>query len=238
MIITACHSDKENISLRWDKPVRPIERPFLTYAELQERAKRAERLKYAELKLSQQSKIVQMHVNKRISELVETKGAAGVGAFLVKNFIERILPRVDLVTAKYHLPKSDQDNYCYFNWFNTLPDLHSKSIESLAQEIAAFIYNDLAELAQNRTTESDLKIIYQLFMRAASITKSYRQDIPLFFKLTQREFNEKDAYIAIARMTSDKWWLNCLRRHNNAWREHLQIALTNVSKRKAYTPAR
>lgn len=70
-------------------------------------------------------------------------------------------------------------------------------------------------------------------MRAAAVTRAYRQEVPLFFKLTQREFSEKDAYAAIARMTSDKWWLNSLRRHNNAWREHLQIALTNVSKHKS-----
>lgn len=131
-------------------------------------------------------------------------------------------------------PEAEQD----FPWFNKLPDLNSKSIESLSQEIAAFIYNDLAELAEGRTDESDLKIIWQLFMRAAAVTRSYRQEVPLFFKLTEREFNEKDAYAAIARMTSDKWWLNALRRHNNAWREHLQIALNNVSKKKSIYASR
>lgn len=238
MIITASHSDKENQLRSWDKPLQPIERPFLTYEEIQERQTRAKKLKLAEQRLSEQSKIVQMHVNKLIDEIGKDQGADAVGAFLAKNFLERILPRVDLVTAKYHLAKTDQDNYRYFNWFNKLPDLNSKSIESLSQEIAAFIYNDLAELAEGRTDESDLKIIWQLFMRAAAVTRSYRQEVPLFFKLTEREFNEKDAYAAIARMTSDKWWLNALRRHNNAWREHLQIALNNVSKKKSIYASR
>lgn len=228
----------ESVSPYWNNEISPIERPFLTYEEIQERQTRAKRLKLAEQRLSEQSKIVQMHVNKLIDEVGKDRGADAVGAFLAKNFLERILPRVDLVTAKYHLAKTDQDNYRYFNWFNKLPDLNSKSIESLSQEIAAFIYNDLAELAEGRTDESDLKIIWQLFMRAAAVTRSYRQEVPLFFKLTEREFNEKDAYAAIARMTSDKWWLNALRRHNNAWREHLQIALNNVSKKKSIYASR
>ena len=35
----------------------------------------------------------------------------------------------------------------------------------------------------------------------------------------------------MSRMMSDKWWLGRLRRHAGEWREHLQIALNNVSKR-------
>lgn len=213
------------------KPIQPIERPFPTYPELHEKEKRAKALASAETLLSEQPKIVQITVNKRYDTLLKEQGLERANAYLSKNFVERTYPRIELVTKRYCLPRKNSETYRFFNWFNAMPDMSRKSLESLALELSAFIFTTLADISKKRTDEGDLKIAHILYTEAATITRAYRQDPPRLEKLSKRYFNEKDAFIAIAQMTSEKWWLGRLRRHATEWREHLHIALTNVSKR-------
>ncbi|HGJ5902332.1 MAG TPA: replication endonuclease, partial [Arsenophonus apicola] len=123
------------------------------------------------------------------------------------------------------------ETYRFFSRFNLIPDMSRKSLESLAFDLSGFVFLALTNISKNRTEESDLKIAYLLYLEAATITRAYRQDPPRAAKLLKQCFNEKEAFIAIAQMTSEKWWLGRLRKHAAKWREHLQIALTNVSKR-------
>ena len=212
------------------KPAKPIERPFPTYPELHEKEKRAKALANAETLLAEQPKIVQITVNKRYDVLLKEQGIERANAYLAKNFCERIYPRVEQVTKRYCLTNKNSETYRFFNWFNAMPDMSRKSLESLALELSAFVFTTLSDLSKKRTDEGDLKIAHMLYMEAAVITQAYHQEPPRLAKLTKRYFNEKDAFIAIAQMTSEKWWLNRLRRHASEWREHLHIALTNVSK--------
>ncbi|MEQ5619374.1 replication endonuclease [Providencia rettgeri] len=215
------------------KPAKPIERPFPTYPELHEKEKRAKALANAETLLSEQPKIVQITVNKRYDVLLKEQGLERANAYLAKNFCERIYPRVEQVTKRYCLTNKNSETYRFFNWFNAMPDMSRKSLESLALELSAFVFTTLSDLSKKRTDEGDLKIAHMLYTEAAAITQAYHQEPPRLAKLTKRYFNEKDAFIAIAQMTSEKWWLNRLRRHASEWREHLHIALTNVSKRSS-----
>ncbi|WP_272657039.1 MULTISPECIES: replication endonuclease [unclassified Providencia] len=217
----------------YHKPAKPIERPFPTYPELHEKEKRAKALANAETLLSEQPKIVQITVNKRYDVLLKEQGLERANAYLAKNFCERIYPRVEQVTKRYCLTNKNSETYRFFNWFNAMPDMSRKSLESLALELSAFVFTTLADLSKKRTDEGDLKIAHMLYTEAAAITQAYHQEPPRLAKLTKRYFNEKDAFIAIAQMTSEKWWLNRLRRHASEWREHLYIALTNVSKRSS-----
>ncbi|ETT00175.1 TPA: replication endonuclease [Providencia alcalifaciens] len=215
------------------KASKPIERPFLTYPELHEKEKRAKALAHAETLLSLQPKIVQLTVEKQFDTLLKEKGVERASAYLAKNFHERIYPRIETVTKRYSLTEKNAETYRFFNWFNAIPDMSRKSLESLALELSAFVFTTLSAISENRKDEGDLKIAHMLYTEAAKITQAYRQEPPRLAKLSKRWFNEKDAFIAIAQMTSEKWWLNRLRRHAAEWREHLHIALTNVSKRNS-----
>ncbi|UBX29544.1 replication endonuclease [Arsenophonus apicola] len=213
------------------KPLKPIKRPFPTYPELYEKEKRAKALANAQTLLSEQPKIVQITVNKRFDTLLKEQGRERANAYLAKNFCERIYPRIELVTNRYCVRKKNAETYRFFSRFNLIPDMSRKSLESLAFDLSGFVFLALTNISKNRTEESDLKIAYLLYLEAATITRAYRQDPPRAAKLLKQCFNEKEAFIAIAQMTSEKWWLGRLRKHAAKWREHLQIALTNVSKR-------
>ncbi|UBX29839.1 replication endonuclease [Arsenophonus apicola] len=228
--MTIVSSNTVNQTLYY-KPSQPIERPFPTYPELHEKEKRAKALANAQTLLSEQPKIVQITVNKRFDTLLKEQGRERANAYLAKNFCERIYPRIELVTNRYCVRKKNAETYRFFSRFNLIPDMSRKSLESLAFDLSGFVFLALTNISKNRTEESDLKIAYLLYLEAATITRAYRQDPPRAAKLLKQCFNEKEAFIAIAQMTSEKWWLGRLRKHAAKWREHLQIALTNVSKR-------
>ncbi|BET95524.1 hypothetical protein TCT1_04450 [Xenorhabdus sp. TCT-1] len=118
--------------------------------------------------------------------------------------------------------------------FNRIPDMSREDVELLATDIAEFVTAKLQTVSDDMPSEdSDLKRAHALYMRAASITKAYRQDAPYWNTLTERFFDEIQAIAAISRMTSDKWWLGRLRRLATEWREHLQISINRVSKKSS-----
>ncbi|MEX6369614.1 hypothetical protein AB6F62_16540 [Providencia huaxiensis] len=75
------------------------------------------------------------------------------------------------------------------------------------------------------------KIAHMLYTEAAVITQAYHQEPPRLAKLTKRYFNEKDALLLSRKMTSGKMVVKPFTQARTEWREHLHIALTNVSKR-------
>lgn len=68
-------------------------------------------------------------------------------------------------------------------------------------------------------------------MTAATVTRELSQTPPLWDKVTSRLFDPEEVTPAIMRMQTEKWWKGRLRRVAASWREHLQIALANVSKK-------
>ncbi|MBE8597855.1 replication endonuclease [Xenorhabdus sp. BG5] len=227
------------VSTPWDKPIQPIVRPFLTYAEQYQKEEEhrtianaiKERARVQQL-LRKQPSIVRLDVQYKASVLEKEQGTQRAEAFLSKTFVDRILPRVNLVTERYQIQEVEADNALYMARFNRIPDMSREDLELLANDITEFVTQKLQAVADDiLPEESDLKRAHVLYMRAAAITKAYRQDAPCWDKLTGRFFDEKQAIAAISRMTLDKWWLGRLRRLAAEWREHLQIAINRVSKK-------
>lgn len=103
--------------------------------------------------------------------------------------------------------------------------------------VIIFPYFALAELVQAHAqsdNESDYKYTHRIYMTAATITREFNQTPPLWEKVTSRLFDPEEVTPAIMRMQTEKWWKGRLRRIAASWREHLQIALANVSKK--HTP--
>jgi len=215
----------------WNAPKQAISSPFPTYAELHQKEKENEALAHAQAKLQQQSIIVRMDVNRRANQLEKEQGIQRANAFMSKTFINRILPRIELVSVRYKIPNMTADNAQLMWRFNNLPDMARADIELLAQDVASFICLELGIINEELADCGDLKMAHALFERAGTITQAFRQNAPHWESLRDKYFCEDKAVSAVTRMLSDKWWLSRLRRHAGEWREHIQIALNKVSKR-------
>ncbi len=86
--------------------------------------------------------------------------------------------------------------------------------------------------AQNHG-ESDWRYSHDLYLTAATLTREFGQTPPLWQKVTTRLFAPEEATPAIMRMQGETWWKGRLRRIAAEWREHLQIALAQVSKTRS-----
>ncbi|MBE4879127.1 replication endonuclease [Enterobacter cloacae complex sp. P39RS] len=215
----------------WNAPRQAIESPFPTYEELKQRDRDNAALACAQDLLQKQSVIVRMSVNAAASKLEKEQGIKRANAFLAKTFLERILPRVNIVSERYHIGKVTADNVRLMHRFNQLPDMSKEDIDLLAQDVATFITMEISSINDEMPEAGALKLLHALYVRASAIAKAFRQSAPDFEKLMRRCFEETKAAASLAKMMSDQWWARRLRRHASEWREHLHIALNHVSKK-------
>lgn len=215
----------------WNAPLQAIESPLPTYEELHRRDRENAALACAQDLLQKQSVIVRMSVNAAANKLEQEQGAKRANAFLAKTFLERIWPRVKIVSERYNVPKMTVDTVRFMHRFNNLPDMSREDIDLLAQDLATFITLELSSINDEMPDAGELKLLHALYVRAAAITQAFRQPAPDYEKLTRRYFDEPHAVAALSRMMSEQWWAGRLRRHSSEWREHLHIALNHVSKK-------
>lgn len=220
----------KSLAYPWNAPRPAISSPYPTYEELHRKEKEDTALAMAQNVLQQQPVIVRLDVARHASMLEKEQGIKRANAFMAKTFIERILPRVNLVSERYNIKNMTADTAQLMWRFNHLPDMSRADIDLLAQDIASFVSLELGIINQELADSGDLKMAYHLFIRAGVITQAFRQEAPKWEKLTTRFFADDEAVSAISRMMSDKWWTGRLRRHAGEWREHLQIAMNKVSK--------
>ncbi|MDZ7277242.1 replication endonuclease [Pantoea eucrina] len=243
----------ESYAYPWNAPREAISSPYPTYKELAHRSRALADYAHAQTQLGRQPKLVQLDIQRRLTERESTQGAARAAAYLTGTFLTRTLPRLERVNARYRLDTLQSGTLHLLSahapyeqgaarsagtlWelmtrFNRLPDMARADVDRLAGDIARFI---LAELVQAHTpSESDYRCTHRLYVIAATLTRTFRQMPPLWERVTSRFFAPEEVTPAILRMQTEKWWKGRLRRVAAAWREHLHIALANVS--KTHTP--
>ncbi|WP_414147561.1 replication endonuclease [Erwinia sp. BNK-24-b] len=239
----------------WNVPREAIASPYPTYEEERSRDRMIAALSHAQDLLEKQPTLVQLDVKRRTSELEKTHGTARANAYLTKTFVERTLPRVESVSSQYRLGEMSKGIFTHLtgnasdktgaasaagtlwelmNRFNRLADLARADVDLLAGDIASFILAEMVQAHGQSEDESDYKYTHRVYMTAAAITRELKQTPPLWEKVTSQLFCPEDVTPAIMRMQTEKWWKGRLRRVAASWREHLQIALANVSKK--HTP--
>ncbi|MGK3111820.1 replication endonuclease [Candidatus Pantoea formicae] len=239
----------------WNAPREAIASPYPTYEEMHSRNQMIAALVRAQELFEKQPTLVQLDVKRRISDLEKTQSTARANAYFTKTFVERTLPRVEVVSAQYRLGDMSAGTINIFTdnapentgaarpvgtlWelmrrFNRLPDMARADVDLLAGDVANFILAELVQAHQQASDESDYKYTHRVYMTAAAITRELNQTPPLWEKVTSRLFDPEEVTPAIMRMQTEKWWKGRLRRVAASWREHLQIALANVSKK--HTP--
>ena len=238
----------------WNAPRQAIASPYPTHAAMQQRSRELAALSQAWKSLEQQPSLVQRAIRLRHGQLTRERGPARAASYLTTTFVERLLPRVERVNAQYRLGEMRRGVAARLSghaaqekgaaaaagalWelmrrFNQLPDMARADVDRLAGDIASFIFAELVQLhAQNRG-ESDWRYSHSLYMTAALLTREFGQTPPLWQKVTTRLFAPEEVTPAIMRMQGETWWKGRLRRIAAEWREHLQIALAQVSKTRS-----
>lgn len=245
----------EEYAYPWNAPREAIASPYLTYEQIQRRDQLIAAVSHAREILEGQPALVRIDVNRRLAELEKESGVQRANAYLTKTFVERTLPRLELVNAQYRLGEMNQGTFTLLTenagdngraasaagtlWelmrrFNRLPEMARADVDLLAGDVASFILSEMVQAHGQGVDESDYKYTHRIYMMAAGITRELKQTPPLWEKVTSRLFDPEEVTPAIMRMQTEKWWKGRLRRIAASWREHLQIALANVSKK--HTP--
>lgn len=182
--------------------------------------------------------------------LEQNQSSQRANAFLI-SFCKKALPRLELVAKKYESAgiNTNVSTAVFGGHFDTrlmqylasrmvnlvarynrLPDLSRADVDLLACDIANFIRSELANIDDSGFGE--LKTLYTWYMHAGFISLQFNVNPPHWERVANKYFNKDDIAPAIIRMFTESWWRNRLRRVASAWREHLQIAVGNVSKKK------
>ncbi|WP_227136500.1 replication endonuclease [Kosakonia radicincitans] len=234
----------------WNAPRSAIASPYLTHAELHRRNQHFAAVQQARHALALQPECIRFPITRRIDVLEQAHGTARANAFLC-HFFHRAIPRLNAVTQRYqHKPLSPRLSRAVFNGhfdttiqqdlasrlvallarYNQLPDLAKSAIDRLATDIAHFIRGELANIDSAEAAE--LKTLHRWYLHAGMIALQFNVTPPHWQRVTRKVACADEIAPAVIRLFSEVWWRGHLRRIAAQWREHLQIALGNVSKKK------
>lgn len=207
-------------------------------------------LLHARKVLSLQPECVRFDVYRTATVLEQNQGSQRANAFLI-SFCKKALPRLELVAKKNECVGINSNvSTAVFGGhldtqlmqylasrmvnmvarFNRLPDMSRADIDLLAADIANFIRSELADI--DDTGLSELKTLYTWYMQAGIISLQFNVTPPHWERVTKKYVGEDEIAPAITRMFNEVWWRGRLRRIAASWREHLQIAVGNVSKKR------
>ncbi|WP_145558021.1 replication endonuclease [Yersinia aldovae] len=206
---------------------------YLVRGKQQEAEEQIAALVSAQELLSKQPKIVQRAIRYRLNQLEETQGIQRANTHLAKDFVERELPRLNLVNDQYQISADANDTAPLARRFNQLSDAGRADIELIAKDISLLLRRELGVVNDEVDGQSDLKIALALYARSAALTQSFRQPAPGWdiYQCERKKLTADKVASYLARMLSENWWARRLRRHCDRWKEHLHIALGNVSKK-------
>lgn len=207
-------------------------------------------LLHARKVLSLQPECVRFDAYRTAAVLEQNQGSQRANAFLI-SFCKKALPRLELVAKKYECVGIDSKVSaavfgCHFDTeimqylasrmvnmvarYNCLPDMSRADIDLLAADIANFIRAELADNDDDGVSE--LRTLHTWYMRAGFISRQFNVTPPHWERVTKKYFGQDEIAPAVMRMFNEVWWRGRLRRIAASWREHLQIAVGNVSKKR------
>jgi len=234
----------------WNAPRQAIASPYLTHDQLHRRDRLFAALLRAQQTLALQPEGVRFEVERTLMLLEQGQGRERANAFLIR-FSEKVVPRLEQVSKRYACAGVSRTvSAAVFSGhfdtqlmqymasrmvnmvarYNRLADLSRADIDLLAADIANFIRAELTGIEERGASE--FKTLHAWYLRAGLISLQFNVTPPHWERVTTKYVAEDELAPAIARMFNDSWWRGRLRRVAAQWREHLQIALGNVSKKK------
>ncbi|WP_395490341.1 replication endonuclease [Cedecea davisae] len=234
----------------WNVPKPAIASPYLTYAEEYRRNRMFAALLHARKSLALLPECVRFDVYRTAAVLEREQGSPRANAFLI-SFCKKALSRIELVTQKYQVTginadvssaafggQFDTDIIRYtasrlvnmVSRYNRLPDMSRADIDLLAADIANFTRSELANIDDSGFGE--LKTLFTWYTRAGLIAMQFNVTPPHWERVAKKCVDQDDIAPAVIKMFTETWWRSRLRRVAASWREHLQIAVGSVSKKK------
>lgn len=234
----------------WNAPRSAISSPLLTHAELHRRNRHIAAVSQARQALALQPECVRVSLTRAADTIEKEHGMARAEAFML-HFYRRTLPRLNAVAQRYQLdhlqPRVSRAVFnghfdtviqqglahrlvSLFTRYNQLPDMNKAPVDRLAADIANFIRGELAE--HDDTSATELKTLHRWYLHAGTIALQFNVTPPHWQRVMQKVVSAEDLAPAIMRLFSEQWWRGHLRKAAAQWREHLHIALGNVSKKK------
>lgn len=233
----------------WNAPRPAITSPGLTREEEQRRNRTIATLLRTRRWLACHPHCVTAGIYQRMDRLANERGIPRANAALIA-FCRRVLPRLQRVSERYQASGIERtltrdltgwrfdDAYRRYlitrlmdllARYNRLADLTKADIDLLAADIASLIRGEIDSAADDSWGE--LKTLHAWYLRAAHLCQLFRVTPPAWERITRRYVCEEQLGPAVLRMCNALWWRSRLRRIASAWREHLQIAVGNVSQR-------
>ncbi|EMG7899468.1 replication endonuclease [Enterobacter hormaechei] len=234
----------------WNAPRPAISTPYLTYEQQYRRERKFAALLRARKAIAHLPECVRFEVNRTATVMEQTQGSERANSFLI-SFCKKALPRLELVAKKYECTgiKSNVSGAVFGGHFDTqlmqylasrmvnmvarfnrLPEMSRADIDLLAADIANFIRGELANIDDSGFGE--LRTLYAWYMHAGFIALQFNVTPPHWERVTKKFFDKNDIAPAVIRLFTETWWRSRLRRVAASWREHLQIAVGNVSKKR------
>ncbi|KOQ95166.1 replication endonuclease [Pluralibacter gergoviae] len=175
-------------------------------------------------------------IRKRFTSRLETldaKDPKQAVRWLFSTFERHVLRRVDAVNAQY-LPQSTLPAILFplRDDFHLLPWADKKRLKRLAYKLANLMKSEFMrefDFQYAKTADPAFSTLYSYGYIASKAT-ALNIAIPAWANYCAEELEAEEALRAVARLQSEKWWLNKIRRIHDCWREHLMIAAGYVSK--------
>lgn len=166
-------------------------------------------------------------------ETLDAKDPKQAVRWLFSTFERHVLRRVDAVNAQY-LPQSALPAILFplRDDFHLLPWADKKRLKRLAYKLANLMKSEFMrqfDFQYAKTANPAFSTLYSYGYIASKAT-ALNIAIPAWASYCDEELEAEEALRAVARLQSEKWWLNKIRRIHDRWREHLMIATGYVSK--------
>lgn len=150
----------------------------------------------------------------------------------------KIDKRVQLTNDNYFDKNKPSRLYLsYCSQYEILYKLSKSQIETLSKKLAVYV-SDLVYFEASKSddnfkllNEVEITPAHQIYKMLAGEFKALKLDLPYFGKFKQMVLTEREALIAIAKVTDFEWWLRQLNKRQSQQKEHLAIAYGQVQKK-------
>ncbi|WP_212768924.1 replication endonuclease [Pectobacterium versatile] len=191
-------------------------------------------------KINQQPHFLREICLSRYVYLQKNKGQLSAHRFLVNSFMQRMWPRIEAINARHAMNRHASERFLSeSDAYQTLPGMNDKALGRLAARISGQIFSAYEEMSDAMKAQlgGQPDALFtdaaqtELFGHVASMARAFNIT-PLFWKNYRKgTLNIRKAIASISRLINEEWWTRQLKAQRTRWREALNIAVGQVSKK-------
>lgn len=190
------------------------------------------------LRLNILPRFLATHFQRRFEFLKQNQGLQTAFRYL-RMVDERLWSRIEAINARHQMNISisprflnNEDNY------QCLPDMSDKTLRTFASHIARQMhdaYNDLSDeyLAMHQGDRQQLftdAAQQWLYGKVAGMARAFNIAPLHWHKYQKKRLTQRNAFAALIRLVTERWWERQLKSQRARWREALLIAIGQVTR--------